>query len=556
VQAGTGGLGVSCLRGLPLVVLLGAGVVVGMPAAMPEVHAQDYAQDHAQAGTDDYLMRPLIDGDPANPPRFRRPQGARTTAATPSRQFGFEPGFGASTTGFDSTNIRKKKAKAVPKIKRPETANTFGAPPVRSTANLPIAAALLPRNQVRRGASPYAIVPDPSTEPTDSPLRHRQLKQDETPFDPVGIQAGPFVFKPAIELSGGYDTNPARTLTGTASWFYLISPELLFNSNWQRHEFKGELRGSYVAYPQLPSENRPDFNGKLSGRIDVTRDTRLELEGRFIVGTDNPGSPNIQTGLARLPIYTTWGGTAGLGHRFNRFEILAKVAAERTVYQDSTFTDGTTASNADRNYNLYGTTLRGSYEVTPGLKPFVEVGADQRVHDLEFDVSGLQRDSDGWFAKAGSSFEFSRILTGEIATGWLIRHYKDPSLPDISGPTIDGSLVWLASGLTTVKLTAKTFVAESTSFGTSGIFSREVALQVAHAFRRWLVATLTLTRGFDDYVGSPRRDDRYAASGVIAYKLTRELQLKSEVRREWRRSNTSGNDYTADIVLFGLRLQR
>ncbi len=43
---------------------------------------------------------------------------------------------------------------------------------------------------------------------------------------------------------------------------------------------------------------------------------------------------------------------------------------------------------------------------------------------------------------------------------------------------------------------------------------------------------------------------------AITYKLTRELQLKSELRRDWLRSNTPGGDYTADVILFGLRLQR
>ena len=168
----------------------------------------------------------------------------------------------------------------------------------------------------------------------------------------------------------------------------MVAPELKFNSNWARHEFTGDLRGSYIAYRELPTENRPAFDGKLTGRVDVTRDTRIDLETKFLVGTDNPGSPNIQAGLAKLPIFTTWGGTAGLGHRFNRFDLSVKDGAERTVYQDSTFTDGTTSSNEDRNYNRYFTQLRGSYELTPGVKPFVEVGADRRVHDLEVDFSG------------------------------------------------------------------------------------------------------------------------------------------------------------------------
>ena len=45
-------------------------------------------------------------------------------------------------------------------------------------------------------------------------------------------------------------------------------------------------------------------------------------------------------------------------------------------------------------------------------------------------------------------------------------------------------------------------------------------------------------------------------SAAITYKLTRELHLKSEYRREWLRSSVSGANYNADVILFGLRAQR
>jgi hypothetical protein len=537
------------LRHPPLALALGAGALVAMLASAPPAAAQN--------ASDSPFLSPTLFGDPQNPGRFRRSGGTRDPTAAQARSgFGNPPAFGAGTTGFDSTNARKKKAKAK-NDKRKRGASTFGAAPARSNASLPVAAQLLPRNRTRRGETPYPAA-EPVTAATfgEPPPRRRLPPPDPAPFDPLGIQVGAFLFKPAIELTGGYDTNPARTQNATPSWYSVVAPELLFNSNWARHEFKGELRGTYSAYKELPTENRPSFDGKLTGRVDITRDTRIDLESRFLVGTDNPGSPNIQAGLARLPIFTTWGGTAGLGHRFNRFDIAIKAGAERTVYQDSKFTDGTTASNDTRDYNRYLSSLRGSYELTPGVKPFVEVGADQRRHDILIDVNGFLRDSDGQYVKGGTTFELTRILTGEVAAGWLARRYDDPRLQSIGGATIDGSLVWVASALTTAKITARTQVDESTVPGVSGVFTREVAVQVDHAFRRWLVATLKFTRGFDNYIGSTREDDRYAAVAGITYKLTRELQLKSEIQRIWLRSSIPDADYNATVALIGLRLQR
>src|SRR5262245_66000188 len=200
-------------------------------------------------------------------------------------------------------------------------------------------------------------------------------------------------------------------------------------------------------------------------------------------------------------MYTAFGGTAGLGQRFNRVDVTLKGGADLTVYQQSTFTDGTTASNADRGFDRYFGELRASYELTPGVKSFVETGADRRVHDLAIDRTGVRRDSDGRYVKAGTTFELERTLTGDIALGYVERSYEDPTLPKISGLTFDASLTWLASALTAMKLTARTTVDETLLTGVAGAFTREVALEVDHAFRRWLGATLTLPGATVDYVG-------------------------------------------------------
>ena len=96
----------------------------------------------------------------------------------------------------------------------------------------------------------------------------------------------------------------------------------------------------------------------------------------------------------------------------------------------------------------------------PGLKPFGEFQADTRVHDVKFDRNGYQRDSNGGYVKAGSTFEFSRLLTGEAAVGYAMRSYQDPRLNNLQGLLTSASLIWTATGLTTVR-----FDATSSIFG-------------------------------------------------------------------------------------------
>lgn len=509
------------------------------------------------------LFSPWLDGDRRNPPRFER----REPASAAAREKRMTPiPSGAGVTGFDSSNARKTR-RSKRGVQTAATAPAAGAGEENASRYqnpIPPLDAIAPsRSPVLGSAS--ALPPAPGAPPVDfGPIRRPPKKRNahpdepDDPYAPLGVRLGAFDLYPAVELIGGYNTNPSAVPGGGAAWLYAMSPELLVNSNWSRHEFKAELRGSYTGYQPdaTPSLSRPYFNGKATGRIDVTRDTNIGIEARMLVATDNPGSPNLPAGLARLPIYTTFGGAFGLTQRFNRFALTLKGDAERTQYEASKLTDGSTASNDDRNYDQVSGSLRGSYELATGVKPFVDVSLDARRHDLEFDSSGFARNSTGLTLKSGATFELARRLTGEIALGYTKRAYEDARLEPLQGLIGDASLIFNASALTTIKFTGTSTVGESTIPGVSGVLYRDVGLQVDHAFRRWLIASLKLGFGLDDYVGLDRLDRRYSAGLGLTYKLDRTVQLKGEFRQDWLRSSVPGNDYTASIFLVGLRFQR
>jgi hypothetical protein len=90
----------------------------------------------------------------------------------------------------------------------------------------------------------------------------------------------------------------------------------------------------------------------------------------------------------------------------------------------------------------------------------------------------------------------------------------------------------------------------------SGVFYRDIGLQIDHAFRLWLVGSLKFGFGVDDYIGLDRLDKRYAVAAGLTYKLDRSVQLKGEFRQNWLRSNVAGVDYAESIFMLGLRLQR
>jgi hypothetical protein len=396
----------------------------------------------------------------------------------------------------------------------------------------------------------------------------KRLRIDDDPFGAVGDYAGSFLIKSAVELGGGYDTNPARTFVPKGSPFYVVAPEFLAVSDWERHAVVADLRGSFTGYGNNfppPADgtissapvnlDRPDFIGHVDGRLDVSRDTHVLGQVRLRLSTDNPGSPNIQAGLARYPVYTTLGSTIGVDQSFNRLQLSAGGTVDRTVYTDSKLTDGTSTSNDDRNYNQFGGLGRVSYDLIPGLKPFGELEGNARSHDLLVDRNGYQRNSSGGSARAGTTFELSRILTGEVSIGWTARTYEDSRLLPLQGLLTSASLVWVATPLTTAKFFATTSIDETTVPGVSGVLTHTYTAEVDHDFRRWLTGIGKFTWGTQQYQGDSRFDRFYSVSGDLIYKMNRTLWVKGTLRRDWLDSNIPGNSTASTVAMVGVRVQ-
>lgn len=433
----------------------------------------------------------------------------------------------------------------------------------RPGAALPVPPAEYFDYSLRPSVTTPSSTPPPTLQPPNTflpgvvPQRPLPIAATD-PYAPIGVRAGSFLLFPSLDLAGGYNTNPTRETGAPGSFFMSPAGELKVASDWGVHSLTADIIGSYQYYAAdlIPSLNVPFLNAKVDGRVDVTRDTQILLEQRLIVSADNPGSPNLQAQVAALPPNQDVGETLGLAQQFNRLSLSLKGLFDRATYNPSQLTDGELASNSDRNFDQYAGVFRVGYELDPGLKPFIEVQEDQRVHDEQFDRSGLQRDSTGTTAKLGSALDLFGTLTGEMALGYVDRNYKDPTLPAVTGFIADGALLWKPTGLTSFKLSATSQVYETVLAGASGELSRDVNLEVDHAFRAWLIGIAKAGFGYDDYVGQPLTDNRYFVSVGLTYIFTRELQAHAEIRQDWMTATEPGFAYTATTFLLGLKLQR
>jgi hypothetical protein len=383
------------------------------------------------------------------------------------------------------------------------------------------------------------------------------------PFDPLGVPVGSTLVFPYVQGSGGYDDNPNRldsSYNPRGSAFFRGEGGVRVQSNWARHSLEGELRGGYSNYFDVPSASRPDAQGQMTARYDLTRETALDLRGRLQLDTQRPGAPAISSGQSTVyvvnrPIILGAGAQAGATQKFGRLDVSLRGTYDRVWYQDAQYSNGTTLNLASTSYNDFGGLLRASYELTPDLKPFVEGTFDRRIHDSPVDPNGFYRDNTGYILRGGAAFNVTEMVKGEVSGGYGQRDYDDPRLAPLRGPVIDAALVYTPSALTTLTLRGTTSMTETTLANASGVLSRSVTATLSHDLLRNLNITFTGSYFNNDYQGANVHERGGSAGVRLEYKLTRSISLRGSYSHELLDSSYPNADYTANVFLVGLRFQ-
>lgn len=486
----------------------------------------------SQAGTTPLGQAP---SSPADSPVGLDLRGTTSALAPVPPSPGQLPQIRSGPTGGNRIPRRSRSRTALA-VRTPTRAVLVG-PRVRPEVQLPVA----------------TIPPEPA--PPPAPVPRRILVEDD-PYAPVGLKSGGLIIYPAIEQDVGYDTNPNRTSTNVkGSALLRTDGQLRVRSEWSTHELTADLRGSYSAYPNVEGADRPDGDGIVHLRLDAQRDLRVDLEGRYHIDTQRPGSPDLNAPVVERPLVVSGGTSAEVTKTFNRLSIGLRGSVDRTIYEDARLPGGGIVIQSDRDQTQLGMRLRAAYELTPGMTPFVDALIDTRIYDQTVDTSGFRRSSDGIGGRVGSTFEITRTITGEIAAGYQRRAYDDPRLRDLSGPLVDGALIWRVTPLTTLRLRAQSDISETTIVGSSGALTQRATIELQHDFRRNLSLIAALGVSNADYQGVRLTETGITGSLKLDYRLTRWLALRASYTHERYRTTSLNSNYSANVFLVGVRLQ-
>ena len=383
----------------------------------------------------------------------------------------------------------------------------------------------------------------------------RRTAPETDPYEALGIRAGGFILYPSLTVETGYTTNADAAAGGTGASFGTLTPELLLKSDWARHEATVTLRGSYEQFFD-GSAGSPSGSVDATGRIDFADGWTGDLAGGYSYEQQSTSDPDFPAGVDSSPGVHELTASAGLtGHAAGRSVFTIEGKVDRSMYDDAT-SGGVPVDQGDRTNTLFSARLRAGYEVTPSLTPFAEGEVSRRVYDRPVDNDGLQRSSTGLAYRAGVALDRDPLLTGEIAVGYAQEDFDDPSLAPLSALTVDGSLVWAPTALTTVTFDGTTSLKPSADPASSGSVAHEGSVELAYAWRRNVTLSGTGAVRQERFEGTGLVDTGYSAGARATWKMNRSMHLTAGYLHEWLASSDPTRDYQSDTVRLELKMQR
>ena len=396
---------------------------------------------------------------------------------------------------------------------------------------------------------------DLANQPNNTQNSEEALTSD--PWAPLGLRGGSFLWFPGIDISTGYTTNAARSATGESAFLMRIAPELRLTSDWSRHSLTGLIRGTYTTYFDSDEEDDKELEANLNLNLNISENTTGNLLANYSLRQETNASSIASTGTIATTRAdeTRLRGEAGIQHNLSTLALNLRGSIERTIYDNGGASDEAQSNNDDRDQTEYRGTIRLTYQPEARISPFAQTEIGLRRLDNPR-ATGFNRDSTSYGLSGGIALNMAPKLSGEAALGYRAENLRDKRLDDISGLTLEASLLWSPTPLTTVEFSTSTNFDTTTIANSPGIITHQGNIILTHALRRNLLLTVEGSIEHQDTRNSPLETTTYRAGTGVNWHMTRWLQTTANYNYEQLQSSTKSDDYTANEFRLGVRLER
>ncbi len=405
-------------------------------------------------------------------------------------------------------------------------------------------------------------IPDPA--PTQGPAstnfeRNRNTSVLERPrplYDALGYKLGGFTLKPTLSTGLEYNDNIFAQPAGkTDDLIVTVKPNLALSSNWSRNAFSLFAGTASRFYTGNGNESTTDWNTGGKGRLDIEQ-AKLNVGGSYGYFSEPRTSTNTSRVASKPVRFYAATANGELSRDFNYLRLSARVDYLDLNYKNAVDTLNAFVLQDSRDHDVVTYTGRADVAISPSTALFV-VGS-YNTRSYSFDVVGSpRRDSKGWEADGGITFDITNLLRGDIRVGYLRQNFDDVTYGHTSGLSGRAVVSWFPTQLTTVTVRAARSVEETTDVRSSSYLSGSGGLTVDHELLRNVVLSGGFNVAWDNYKGIDRDDTRYTASVSANYYMNRFLSFS--LGYDYLNQKSKGLDanalYKVNRVLLGAKVQ-
>lgn len=374
-------------------------------------------------------------------------------------------------------------------------------------------------------------------------------------YDANGIRLGDFDFSPSITNALRYTDNVYATDVGAVHDFiYSVRPDLNLRSDFVRHEINLGFSAEHGMYKDNTGEDYTDIDAAITGRFDLTGQTAMPLNLSYQREHIRRGSPD-DLNVEEPTIYDLIEAGIGLVHRGHTLTMKALTDVKRYVYDENGGIAGADGSDRDRyEFSLYNSI--GMAEEAR-LAPYVYSNLKSISYDNDFNVDGLDRDSDEIEAGVGTIVEFSEITRASFNIGYVNRSYSDSNLSDIGALTYGFNLTWEPSPLAMFLLKGDRSIEETSILGSSASVDTNISLGMDYELFPNVFLYPSVGYQERDYEDIDKTVTAYNTGLDGTYKMNQNMWLSVSYRyitQDDEGADTDGVD-TYDENTYGLSLK-
>jgi hypothetical protein len=374
-------------------------------------------------------------------------------------------------------------------------------------------------------------------------------------YEALGVPVGDFYLYPTLAASLSSDDNVLRTSSAPVSdLFWTLSPRIALRSQWSQDSLRLYAQLDDYRYDQRDSENRTNWIAGGTGNFAVAPGTTLDAETYYFHTHESRTSPDLSSQALSPTAYAQFHSSASILNQPGPLGLSAGVNYDRYVYDPTTLVGGGLLDNADRNSDVTEGFVKALYEFQPEESVYARLSYNVREFDLHLDRNGFDHSSDGYRLDTGLQMLFTPLIKGTMFLGYLQQNFKRP-FHSVSGVDFGSQIDWFATELVTVHFATDRQLTDTIIAGASSEDRRSVRASFDYELLRNVILQGNIGYENDVFDGISRNDRIVTAGFGAKYLLNRHMSLYADYTRGDRSSNARGENFTDNLLTFGIRFQ-